>query len=171
MILALPIAWAVDKKIGRRCTLLLLGTLLMIPAHLSMGLWDLHPVYPMIVLGVSFALVSAVLGPTVSLIVEKEVAGTAFGLLFMVQNIGLATFPVLNGYLRDDTGSYVWSQMMFVGLGVIALVFAILLFASDRNKGSVLERRTMQKAVASSPAASSSSDSDGADEPRRRSGV
>jgi MFS family permease len=144
MILAPLIGHAVDK-IGKRGSLLVLGTFLMIPAHLCMGLWGLHPVYPMVVLGVSFSLVSAVLWPAVPLLVEKKTVGTAFGLIFMIQNIGLAIFPVLNGALRDTTKSYASSQLMFAGLGMIALTFAVLLFASDRNKGSVLEREVMRK--------------------------
>lgn len=145
MILALFIGRAVDK-LGKRGTLLLLGTFLMIPAHLSMGIWDLHPVYPMLVLGFSFSLVSAVLWPAVPMIVEAKTVGTAFGLIFMFQNIGLAIFPVLNGALRDATHSYVSSQMMFAGLGVVALVFAGLLFSADRKKGGALEREVMRRA-------------------------
>ncbi|MFC1500470.1 MFS transporter [Candidatus Zixiibacteriota bacterium] len=145
MILAPIIGRAVDK-IGKRGTLLLWGTFLMIPAHLSMGIWNLHPVYPMIILGFSFSLVSAVLWPAVPLIVEEKAVGTAFGLIFMVQNIGLALFPILNGVLRDATDSYATSQLMFASLGLLGLVFAILLLRADRNKGGVLEMEVMEKA-------------------------
>jgi MFS family permease len=144
MILAPLIGLTVDK-IGKRGTLLLLGTFLMIPAHLSMGYLDLHPIFPMIVLGFSFSLVSAVLWPAVPLIVEEKAVGTAFGLIFMIQNIGLALLPWFNGMLRDATEAYTASQVMFSSLGLIGLIFAIMLLRSDRRKGNVLEQEVMQK--------------------------
>ncbi len=144
MILAPIIGRTVDK-IGKRGTLLLLGTFLMIPAHLSMGIWNLHPVFPMIILGFSFSLVSAVLWPAVPLIIEEKAVGTAFGLIFMIQNMGLALFPWLNGALRDATESYASSQLMFASLGLIGLIFAILLLRSDRKQGGVLELEVMKK--------------------------
>lgn len=139
MILAPVIGQLVDK-IGKRGTLLTLGTFLMIPAHLSMGVWDLHPVFPMIILGFSFSLVSAVLWPAVPLIVEEKAIGTAFGLIFMIQNIGLALFPVMNGAMRDATESYTSSQLMFASLGLIGFIFALMLLRADRRAGSVLEK-------------------------------
>jgi cyanate permease len=63
-----------------------------------------------------------------------------------IQNIGLGLFPLLNGLLRDKTGSYVASQVMFASLGLIGLVFAILLKRADRREGQGLE--TPQKAKA-----------------------
>ena len=57
-----------------------------------------------------------------------------------IQNIGMAVFPLLNGLLRDWTHSYTGSMMMFAGLGVAGLIFAILLKRADRNEGGILER-------------------------------
>jgi cyanate permease len=78
--------------------------------------------------------------PTVPLIVREERVGTAFGLMTMIQNIGLALFPFLNGMLRDRTASYTASMVMFASLGVVGLVFALLLKRSDASVGGVLER-------------------------------
>ncbi len=139
MILAPFIGGFVDK-IGRRGTLLLFGAFLLIPSHAVMGLTTLSPIYSMVVLGFSFSLVSAVLWPAIPLIVEEKMVGTAFGLTFMIQNIGLALFPTFNGMLRDATSGYTASQLMFSGLGLVGLVFAILLLSRDRRKGGVLEQ-------------------------------
>jgi len=143
MILA-PIIGRVVDKIGKRGTLLLWGTFLMIPAHLAMGISNLHPVYPMIILGFSFSLVSAVLWPVVPLIVKERAIGTAFGLIFVIQNIGLALFPVLNGALRVSTENYTTGQLMFASLGLVGLIFAVLLIKADRAKGGVLEQEVME---------------------------
>jgi len=116
------------------------GSLLMIPCHLAMGLTGIYPVYPMILLGFAFVLVPAALWPSVPLIVRSGRVGTAFGLMTAIQNIGLGLFPLLNGLLRDSTGSYVASQVMFASLGVIGLVFAMLLKRADAREGGSLER-------------------------------
>ncbi len=135
-----PFAGGLVDRAGRRASLMIVGALLMIPAHLMLGFTDLAPRWPMIVLGAAFVLVPAAIWPSVPLIVEKNRVGTAFGLMTMIQNVGLALFPWLNGVLRDRTGSFQSSQAMFAALGLAGLVFGILLLASDRRAGGVLER-------------------------------
>jgi MFS family permease len=138
-----PFAGRLVDRIGRRASLMIVGSLLMIPAHLAMGWTMIPPMIPMIVLGAAFVLVPAAMWPSVPLIVEKERVGTAFGLMTAIQNIGLLAFPWLNGKLRDVTTGYGWSQTMFAGLGICGLVFAVLLRTSDRKAGHVLERPTV----------------------------
>jgi cyanate permease len=57
----------------------------------------------------------------------------------VIQNIGLALFPFLNGKLRDMTQSYTATQIMFASLGIFGLIFAMLLKNADRRHGHVLE--------------------------------
>ena len=113
----------------------------LIPCHLAMGLTSIYPAYPMVLLGFSFVLVPAALWPSVPLIVRSERVGTAFGLMTAIQNIGLGLFPLLNGLLRDKTGNYVASQVMFASLGLVGLVFALLLKRADVRDGTGLEVR------------------------------
>jgi len=134
-----PFAGQLVDKVGKRATLMIIGSLIMIPSHLIMGVTNIYPVLPMIALGAAFVLVPAAMWPSVPLIVPKERVGTAFGLMTMIQNIGLALFPFLNGILRDITKSYTSSMLMFSGLGVLGLIFAILLKRADRIEGGVLE--------------------------------
>jgi nitrate/nitrite transporter NarK len=94
----------------------------------------------MIVLGAAFVLVPAALWPAVPLLVRKNMVGTAFGVMTQIQNVGLFAFPKLNGALRESTGDYTASQLMFAGLGVIALIAAALLLTTDRKADRVLER-------------------------------
>ena len=144
MILA-PFAVRLVDKIGRRVTLMIIGSLIMIPSHLAMALTRLYPAYPMLALGAAFVLVPAALWPSVPLIVRKERVGTAFGLMTAIQNIGMALFPFLNGLLRDITKTYTSSMLMFAGLGCAGLTFAVLLKRADSREGGRLEfaaRRT-----------------------------
>jgi len=139
MLLA-PFAGRLVDRIGRRATLMIAGSLLMIPAHLAMGWTMIPPAYSMMVLGAAFVLVPAAMWPAIPLVVEKERVGTAFGLMTAIQNIGLLAFPYLNGALRDAHGGYAWSQTMFAALGCAGLVFALLLRRNDRRTGGVLEK-------------------------------
>jgi MFS family permease len=135
-----PFAGRLVDKWGRRATLMIVGSLIMIPSHLIMGLTKLYPAYPMIALGVAFVLVPAAMWPSIPLIVPKDKVGTAFGLTTMIQNIGLATFPFLNGKLREITHTYTSSLIMFAGLGLAGLAFAFLLKRADAREGGILER-------------------------------
>jgi MFS family permease len=134
-----PFAGGLVDRIGRRGSLMLLGALLMIPCYLVLGFTMVPPWLPMLLLGAAFVLVPAAMWPAVPLIVEKNRVGTAFGLMTMVQNIGLAVFPWLNGRLRVLTHTYQSSMVMFALLGATGFVFALLLLRADRRVGSPLE--------------------------------
>ncbi len=135
-----PFAGGLVDKIGKRASLMILGALLMIPCYLVMAFTMLPPRYPMILLGAAFVLVPAAMWPAVALLVDKNRTGTAYGLMTMIQNIGLALFPWLNGRLRVLTHTYEASMVMFALLGVTGFVFALLLKRADARAGGVLER-------------------------------
>jgi MFS family permease len=135
-----PFAGQLVDKIGKRASLMTLGSLLMIPSFLVMAFTMVEPRYPMILLGAAFVLVPAAMWPAVPLLVRKEHVGSAFGLITMIQNIGLALFPYLNGKLRDVTNTYTASMLMFASLGFVGLVFAYLLKRADAKEGGALER-------------------------------
>jgi MFS family permease len=135
-----PFAGGLVDRIGRRASLMVVGSLLMIPAHLLMGITHWNPIPSMIVLGAAFVLVPAALWPSVPLVVEENRVGTAFGLITAIQNVGLMTFPWLAGRLIDVTHGYTASQVMFSSLGVAGLIFALLLLRADRKAGRLLER-------------------------------
>jgi MFS family permease len=139
MVLA-PFAGKLVDKVGKRATLMIYGSLLMIPSHLVMGITQLYPVIPMITLGAAFVLVPAAMWPSVPLVVKKERIGTAFGIMTAIQNIGLGAFPYLNGKLREITGSYTASQIMFAALGLFGLIFAFLLLKANKKESDVLEK-------------------------------
>lgn len=135
-----PFAGALIDRFGKRATIMVLGSILMIPVYLLLGFTNLAPRFPMLVLGAAFVLVPAALWPAVPLIVRKGRVGTAYGLMTLIQNFGLMLFPWLNGRLRESTGTYGASMLMFSCLGAAALVFAVLLLKHDSSSDSVLER-------------------------------
>ncbi len=112
----------------------------MVVAYLLMAFTYIPPKYPMMILGAAFVLVPAAMWPSIPLIVEERFQGSAYGLMTMVQNLGLALFPYLNGKLRDVTQSYTASMIMFASLGFVGLIFAYLLKKADAEAGGVLEK-------------------------------
>ncbi len=134
-----PFAGDLVDRIGKRASLMVLGSLILIPAHLLMGLTRWNPIPMMVMLGAAFVLVPAAMWPSVPLVVDEKRVGTAFGLMTAIQNLGLGLFPFLNGKLRDVTGTYTPTQVMFASLGVAGLIFAFLLLRSDKRHGGVLE--------------------------------
>jgi MFS family permease len=141
-----PFAGGLVDRFGRRASLMVVGALIMIPAHLMLGLTHWNPIPMMALLGVAFVLVPAAMWPSVPLVVEEKRVGTAFGLMTAIQNLGLGLFPFLNGKLRDMTGSYTATQVMFAGLGMMGLIFAFLLLRADKRNGGVLEAGSGPKA-------------------------
>lgn len=139
MVLA-PFAGKLVDKIGKRATFMIFGSLLMVPSHLLMGVTMLYPIIPMIMLGAAFVLVPAAMWPSVPLVIKKEHVGTAFGVMTAIQNIGLFLFPILSGKLREITGAYTASQVMFSCLGFIGLIFAFLLLRANKKEGDILEK-------------------------------
>ncbi len=134
-----PFAGDLVDRIGRRASLMVVGSLILIPAHLLMGITHWNPIPMMVMLGAAFVLVPAAMWPSVPLVVDEKRVGTAFGLMTAIQNLGLGLFPFLNGKLRDLTGTYTATQVMFAGLGIAGLIFAFLLLRSDKRLGGVLE--------------------------------
>ena len=142
LVISMCVTWLFGlmiDKIGKRATLMIIGSIIMIPCHVSLVYTNIPPIIPMIVLGLSFALVPAALWPAVPLIVKERNLGTAYGIIFMIQNIGLFLFEPLAGKLFDMTGNYKLSMIMFSALGVVGLGFAIWLKLLEKKGGGYLD--------------------------------
>lgn len=134
----------IDYK-GKGATMMLLGAVIMIACHSVFAF--VLPAYPskmlalvtILVLGVSFSLVPASMWPSVPKIIDEKVLGSAYCLIFWVQNIGLCLVPLLIGKLRVWTGGYLVPMIVFASFGVFALILSFFLKAEDIKKGYGLE--------------------------------
>ena len=136
-----------DKK-GKGATMLICGAVLMIICHLTFALVPLtKPVaYTAIVLlGISFSLVPAALWPSVPKLVEERYLGSAYSVIFWIQNIGLMAFPIIIGWALDFTGSYTVPMLIFSSLGALALILGLWLKVEDKKKGYGLELPNIEK--------------------------
>ena len=148
----------VDHK-GKAATMLILGALLLISCHLTFAfilpMFKGHAIggvivayLTILVLGASFSLVPASLWPSVPKLVDPKIIGSAYALIFWIQNIGLWLFPLLIGKVLDNSNvgetdptkyDYTNPLLMLAGLGVAALIIGIILKAVDKKKGLGLE--------------------------------
>ncbi len=148
----------VDHK-GKAASMLVLGSLLLIGCHLTFAF--ILPLFKgsavggvaiayltILVLGASFSLVPASLWPSVPKLVDAKVIGSAYALIFWIQNIGLWLFPLLIGKVLDQTNpgvedptklNYTAPLLMLAALGVAALLLGLLLKVVDKKKGIGLE--------------------------------
>ena len=130
---------------GKGASMLMAGSLLMIVCHLSFAF--LLPIFPhqwfavllILLLGLSFSLVPAALWPSVTKIIDKKVLGSAYCLIFWVQNIGLCLVPLLIGALRESTKGYTVPMLVFSSFGIAAFFLTFLLKLEDKRKGYGLE--------------------------------
>jgi len=134
----------IDNK-GKGATMMMLGAIIMILCHSVFAF--VLPAYPsktlalatILVLGVSFSLVPASMWPSVPKIIDEKVLGSAYCLIFWVQNIGLCLVPLLIGKLRVATDGYLVPMIVFASFGVLAFLLSFALKIEDKKKGYGLE--------------------------------
>ncbi len=136
---------------GKGATMLIVGAVIMTCCHL--GFAFLLPAVPQVwlaltlilILGVSFSLVPAALWPSVPKIIDANILGSAYCLIFWIQNIGLCLVPLLIGKTLDATGGYQVPMLIFASFGVLAFFFGIWLKILDSRKHYGLEKPNVKK--------------------------
>ncbi len=158
-VLITPILGSYLDHKGRAVSMLVLGSLLLIGCHLTFAF--ILPLFSgnavggviiayatILVLGASFSLVPASLWPSVPKLVDAKIIGSAYALIFWIQNIGLWLFPLLIGQVLDSSNpgvtdptqlDYTNPLIMLAGLGVAALVLGLVLKVVDKKKHLGLE--------------------------------
>ena len=148
----------VDHK-GKAASMLMIGSILLVICHLTFAF--ILPVFKgnaaggtivayvtILVLGASFSLVPAALWPSVPKLVDEKIIGSAYALIFWIQNIGLWLFPLLIGKVLDRTNEgvtdplaldYKWALIMLACLGIAALLIGLYLKVVDKKKHLGLE--------------------------------
>lgn len=140
----------IDYK-GKGASMMMLGAIIMIACHscFAFVLPIVHSkalaMITILILGVSFSLVPASMWPSVPKIIDEKVLGSAYCLIFWVQNIGLCLVPLLIGKLRVATDGYLVPMIVFASFGVLALIFSVFLKVEDKKKGYGLELPNKKK--------------------------
>jgi MFS family permease len=135
-----PLFGLMVDKIGRRSLFMMFGSLLLIPVYLIMGYTDASLYVPMAMMGIAFSLIPAIMWPSVAYVVKDNKLGTAYGLMTLVQNIGLAGFNLVIGWANDSAGAsaanpagYLPGLWIFSCLGFFGVFFAWLLWRAEKG--------------------------------------
>lgn len=143
---------------GKSASIMILGSILLIFVHLVFAYGPASQplaIGLMLILGVAFSLVPAAMWPSVPKIVDERYLGTAYSLIFWVQNWGLWGMPLFIGWLLDKVNpgiteqirngvagahyNYTIPMLVFAATGILGLVFAFLLKREDKVSGFGLE--------------------------------
>mmetsp|Transcript_13036 Transcript_13036/g.20232 ORF Transcript_13036/g.20232 Transcript_13036/m.20232 type:complete len:254 (-) Transcript_13036:134-895(-) len=139
------LGWFVDKK-GHRMTITLIGSVLMIVAHIYMLLMpDCDQCWaslgPFILLGLSYTTYAVVLWGALPYMVEARILGTAFGICTTFQNLGTVIAPPIIGAIQDATrdlpygqAGYFYVEVFFIILSIAAFFFNFGVYLFDRKK-------------------------------------
>jgi len=129
-----PLFGLLVDHVGKRSLFMIMGSVLLVPVYLIMAYSDVTLYLPMALMGTAFSLIPAVMWPSVAYVVESNKLGTAYGLMTMMQNIGLAAFNLLIGAANDfgqasssNPQGYALGMWIFSSLGFFGLLFAFLL--------------------------------------------
>lgn len=137
-IFATPLFGLLADRVGHRALMLTFGTLLLPITFVVLGLTDLNPWISTVLMGVSFALVPAIIWPSTTLIVDPRRLGTALGVITLLQNVGLWGSNRIAGWLADKAGAgpanpsgYATMLWFFGALSLVALTSAVLLWRRE----------------------------------------
>jgi len=136
--IATPLFGLLADKVGRRATFMVAGSFLMMPVYLMFAYSNVPLIVPVVMLGIAFSLIPAMMWPSVAYIVDEHRLGTAYALMGLIQQVGFAIFNFTVGKANDmnhagpdNFHGYGMGMWMFSILGFLALFFALLLRARE----------------------------------------
>jgi len=163
-ILFTPLFGGIYDKKGKGATIMIIGAIIIIFVHVMFSIPFLNnyliAIALVLILGIGFSLVPSAMWPSVPKIIPNRQLGTAYSLIFWVQNWGLMGVPYLIGWILEKycitgtkvidgvtstTYNYTLPMMIFTGFGLLALIFAFLLKREDKKKGYGLELPNIKK--------------------------
>jgi len=141
-----PLFGFIIDRYGKSATAMILGSLIVLGVHLTFAYTMVSPYIPVMFLGIAFSLVPAAMWPSMVKLVKDSRIGTAYGIMYSVQNLGLWGIPLLAGIILDKTNpgnplvaDYTMTILMFAGLGLVGLLFSLLLKIEDKKKAYGIE--------------------------------
>ena len=148
-ILMTPLFGLVFDRFGRGVTLVITGALMLTAVHFGFSL-PMHSsavaIALMVVLSVGYSLAPAALWPCVPKIIPLKCLGTAYSMIFFIQNFGRAIIPMFVGRANETDPSYTTSMLIFGFTALGAALTAIVMLYTDRKKGYGLQLPNIKKA-------------------------
>ncbi len=133
-----PLFGMLVDKIGRRATLMVAGTVLLVPNYLLLLQTGISPWIPMVLMGISFSLIPAVMWPSVAYLAPASKYGSALGIMTMCQQVGMMLVPWVVGkvnthFVTDTSANYFPMMAIFTGLVAVGIVCAVLLLKCEKG--------------------------------------
>lgn len=158
-ILLTPLFGSLYDHIGKGATLMIIGSMMLTVVHVLFALPLLNvwwfAIIIMVLLGIAFSLVPSAMWPSVPKIIPMKQLGSAYAIIFYIQNIGLSMVPLLIGYVIENystirtaegvTYDYTLPMAIFAAFGLIAILIAIMLKREDAVKDYGLEKSNIKK--------------------------
>jgi MFS family permease len=140
---ATPLIGLLIDKIGRRASLMFLGSFLLVPVFLIMVYTHIKLHVPVLMMGMAYSLIPAIMWPSVAYIVDENRLGKAYSLMMLLQQVGVMVFAWLIGWANDFSGAsanhpqgYNLGMWLFSLLGIVALLFSFLLRKEETGVNS-----------------------------------
>ena len=148
-ILMTPLFGLVFDRFGRGVTLVITGALMLTAVHFGFSL-PMHSsaiaIALMVVLSIGYSLAPAALWPCVPKIIPLKCLGTAYSMIFFIQNFGRAIIPMFVGRANETDPSYTTSMLIFSFTALGAALTAIVMLYTDRKKDYGLQLPNIKKA-------------------------
>jgi MFS family permease len=158
-ILLTPVFGSLYDRLGKGATLMIIGSVLLTVVHVLFALPILNAwwfaIIIMVILGIAFSLVPSAMWPSVPKIIPMKQLGSAYAIIFYIQNIGLSMVPVLIGSVIQNhsiietaegtTYDYTIPMSIFALFGVVSVVIATMLKRIDKKEGYNLEEPNIKK--------------------------
>jgi MFS family permease len=154
--IATPLFGLLVDRVGKRAWFMMFGSLLLMPVYLMMAYTNISLYVPVMLMGIAFSLIPAVMWPSVAYIVDESRLGTAYALMTLIQQVGFFIMNLLIGKANDyagaglqNPGGYALGLWIFSILGFIGMTLAILLRIRETGvHGHGLETITTAKSAA-----------------------
>ena len=138
-----PLFGSLYDKYGRGVTLIIIGTAMLTFVHFGFSL-PIHAsafaIFLMVVLSVGYSLTPAALWPIVPKIIPLKCLGTAYSLIFFIQNFGRAIIPMFVGRANETDPTYTTGMQIFACTGLAGVLVAVAMLWLDKKKGYGLEK-------------------------------
>jgi len=138
--IATPLFGLLADKIGKRASMMMFGSILILPVYLMLVYSGITLYLPIIMLGIAFSLIPAIMWPSVAYLVKQNRLGTAYSIMTLIQQIGVFAFNYLLGWSNDisgasaeNPGGYAMGMWILSILGIIGFVFAYLLRREEKG--------------------------------------
>ncbi|MGD9264936.1 MAG: hypothetical protein PVJ71_04065, partial [Lysobacterales bacterium] len=148
--IATPLFGLMCDKLGKRALFMMFGSILLMPVYLMMAYQVVPLTVPVIMMGIAFSLIPAIMWPSVAYIVDERKLGTAYAVMFLIQQLGVAGMNWLIGRTNDtyaasaaNPDGYIPMMLIFSVLGILGLIFAVALRREETGpRGHGLETIT-----------------------------